>query len=152
FLSHTQKKPRGPAPAYCTTRVSAPHDGQSAFFVPSPLFSAVFAFFSAIVTVPGQGRTSFYTSASAGCQGARVGLSASGGHANAPPARRVHLQPQGRPVEIAGRRPVGRLLAELGVLPGTAMVIRGDVLLLDGEMLEDEDDVEVRAVISGGAA
>jgi sulfur carrier protein ThiS len=65
---------------------------------------------------------------------------------------RVHLHPQGRTVEITGRRPVGRLLAELGVLPGTAMVIRGDVLLLDGEMLEDEDDVEVRAVISGGVA
>jgi hypothetical protein len=65
---------------------------------------------------------------------------------------RVHLHPQGRTVELTGRRAVGRLLTELGVLPGTAMVIRGDVLLLDGEMLEDDDVVEVRAVISGGAA
>jgi sulfur carrier protein ThiS len=65
---------------------------------------------------------------------------------------RVHLHPQGRTLELTGRRPVGRLLTELGVLPGTAMVIRGDVLLLDGEMVEDEDVVEVRAVISGGAA
>ena len=32
------------------------------------------------------------------------------------------------------------------------MVIRGDVLLLDGEMVEEDDDIEVRAVISGGAA
>ena len=64
---------------------------------------------------------------------------------------RVHLHPQGRTVELSGRRPVGRLLIELGVLPGTAMVIRGDVLLLDGEMVEDDDDIEVRAVISGGA-
>ena len=65
---------------------------------------------------------------------------------------RVHLHPQGRTVELTGRRSVGRLLTELGVLPGTVMVIRGDVLLLDGEVVEEDDDVEVRAVISGGAA
>jgi sulfur carrier protein ThiS len=65
---------------------------------------------------------------------------------------RVHLHPQGRTLEFSGRRSVARLLAELGMLPGTAMVIRGDVLLLDGEMVEDSDDIEVRAVISGGAA
>ena len=64
---------------------------------------------------------------------------------------RVHLHPQGRTLEVAGRRSVGRLLAEIGVLPGTAMVIRQDVLLLDGEMVEDDDVIEVRAVISGGA-
>ena len=63
---------------------------------------------------------------------------------------RVHLRPQRRTVEIAGRRRVGQLLAELGVLPGTAMVIREDVLLTDGEVVEDADEIEVRAVISGG--
>jgi len=65
---------------------------------------------------------------------------------------RVHLRPQHRIVEIKGRRRVGQLLAELGVLPGTAMVIRGDVLLTDAEVVEDADDVEIRAVISGGAS
>jgi sulfur carrier protein ThiS len=65
---------------------------------------------------------------------------------------RVRLHPQKRTVEMHGRRSVARLLAELQVVPGTAMVIRGDVLLTDGEMLDDDDDVEVRAVISGGAA
>ena len=64
---------------------------------------------------------------------------------------RVHLRPQGRTVEVHGRRSVGRLLAELGVLPGTAMVIRSDELLTEGEMVEETDDLEVRAVISGGA-
>ena len=64
---------------------------------------------------------------------------------------RVHLRPQQRVVDVAGRRRVGQLLAELGVLPGTAMVIRGDMLLTDAEMVEDGDEVEVRAVISGGA-
>jgi sulfur carrier protein ThiS len=65
---------------------------------------------------------------------------------------RVHLHPQHRTVEIAGRRRVAQLLAEIGVLPGTAMVIRGDLLLTDGEVVEDDEEVEVRAVISGGAA
>jgi len=65
---------------------------------------------------------------------------------------RVVLHPQGRTVELQGRRAVGRLLAELGVLPGTAMVIRRDELLLDADMIESEDEIEIRAVISGGAA
>ncbi len=64
---------------------------------------------------------------------------------------RVHLRPQRRTVEVHGRRTVARLLVELGVLPGTAMVIRGDLLLTETETVEDADEVEVRAVISGGA-
>jgi sulfur carrier protein ThiS len=63
---------------------------------------------------------------------------------------RVHLHPQHRTVEIAGRRRVGQLLTDLGILPGTAMVIRGDLLLTDGEVVEDADEIEIRAVISGG--
>jgi hypothetical protein len=31
------------------------------------------------------------------------------------------------------------------------MVIRRDELLTDGEMVEDADEIEIRAVISGGA-
>jgi sulfur carrier protein ThiS len=65
---------------------------------------------------------------------------------------RVQLHPQRRTVEVQGRRRVGQLLAELGVLPGTAMVIRGDLLLTDGEIVEDGEEIEVRAVISGGVA
>jgi sulfur carrier protein ThiS len=65
---------------------------------------------------------------------------------------RVHLHPQHRTVEVQGRRRVGQLLAELGILPGTAMVIRGDVLLTDGEVVEEAEEIEVRAVISGGLA
>jgi sulfur carrier protein ThiS len=64
---------------------------------------------------------------------------------------RVLLHPQRRVVEVAGRRRVGQLLAELSILPGTAMVIRGDVLLTDGEVIEDAEEVEIRAVVSGGA-
>ena len=64
---------------------------------------------------------------------------------------RVHLRPQRRTVEVQGRRRVAQLLAELGIVPGTAMVIRGDMLLTETELVEDGDEVEVRAVISGGA-
>ena len=63
---------------------------------------------------------------------------------------RVHLRPQGRTVDVEGKRRVGQLLGELGILPGTAMVIRGDLLLTDGEVVEDGDEIEIRAVISGG--
>lgn len=64
---------------------------------------------------------------------------------------RVLLRPQQRMVEVAGRRRVGQLLRELDILPGTAMVIRGDTLLMDGETVEDGEEVEIRAVISGGS-
>jgi len=63
---------------------------------------------------------------------------------------RVHLHPQHRTVQVEGKRRVGQLLADLGILPGTAMVIRGDLLLTDGEVVEDGDEIEIRAVISGG--
>jgi sulfur carrier protein ThiS len=65
---------------------------------------------------------------------------------------RVHLHPQHRTVDIQGKRRVGQLLRELSILPGTAMVIRGDVLLTDGEVVEDGEEIEIRSVISGGAA
>jgi sulfur carrier protein ThiS len=65
---------------------------------------------------------------------------------------RIHLRPQHRTVELAGPRRVGALLTDLGILPGTAMVIRGDLLLTEGEVVEDADEIEVRAVISGGAS
>ena len=65
---------------------------------------------------------------------------------------RINLRPQRRTVEVSGRRRVGQLLSELGILPSTAMVIRGDVLLTEAEVVEDADEIEIRAVISGGGA
>ena len=62
----------------------------------------------------------------------------------------VRLEPQGKHVKVSGRRRVGDLLTSLGLLAGTVMVIRGDDLLTDDEMIEDAESVEVRAVISGG--
>jgi sulfur carrier protein ThiS len=63
---------------------------------------------------------------------------------------RITILPQRKQLEIAGRRRAADVLRELGFLPGTAMVIRGDTLVTEGEMLEAEDVVEIRSVISGG--
>lgn len=64
----------------------------------------------------------------------------------------VRLEPQGKLLTIAGRRRVGDLVQSLGILSGTVMVIRGDELLTDDEFVNDDDAIELRAVISGGAA
>jgi sulfur carrier protein len=63
----------------------------------------------------------------------------------------ITLLPQHREVEISGRRRASEVLRELGVLPGTAMVIRGDELVPEHDMLEADDVVEIRSVISGGS-
>jgi sulfur carrier protein len=65
---------------------------------------------------------------------------------------RVILRNQGREVEIHGRRRVRELLAELGVLPETVLVIRGRDLLTIDEVVTENDEVELRPVISGGRA
>jgi sulfur carrier protein len=64
----------------------------------------------------------------------------------------VRLEPQGKVLTIAGRRRVGDLVQSLGILAGTVMVIRGEDLLTDDEFVDDSDSIELRAVISGGAA
>ena len=63
---------------------------------------------------------------------------------------KVVLRNQGREVELRGRRRVRELLAELGVLPDTVLVIRGRELLTIDEVVTDDDVVELRPVISGG--
>ena len=64
---------------------------------------------------------------------------------------RITILPEKKQIELSGRRQASEVLRELGYLPGTAMVIRGDELVPEGEMLEAEDEIEVRSVISGGA-
>lgn len=62
----------------------------------------------------------------------------------------VTLLPSKRQVRFDAGMRVGTLLQRLGLLPGTAMVIRNDELLTDEDVLSHDDDVEVRNVISGG--
>ena len=68
-----------------------------------------------------------------------------------PLAMQVRLEPQGKQLTISGRRRVGDLVQSLGIVAGTVMVIRGDELLTDDEFVADDETVELRAVISGGA-
>jgi sulfur carrier protein len=63
---------------------------------------------------------------------------------------RVILRNQGKEVELAGRRRVRDLLAELGLLPETVLVIRGLDLLTVDEVVREDDVIELRPVISGG--
>ncbi len=63
----------------------------------------------------------------------------------------IHLQPQGTRVVLPGRRRVGDVVHALGIVAGTVMVIRGDELLTDDAFVDEEDTIELRAVISGGA-
>jgi sulfur carrier protein len=63
---------------------------------------------------------------------------------------RITLLPQHRQVELEGRKRVADILRHLGLLPGTAMVIRGDELVTDQEFIEADEAIEIRSVISGG--
>lgn len=63
---------------------------------------------------------------------------------------RVCLNPQGRQLDVDGVSRVEDLLRRLEILPGTVLVIRGDQLLTDDARLDASDEIELRAVVSGG--
>jgi sulfur carrier protein ThiS len=65
---------------------------------------------------------------------------------------KVRLRNPDREVEVVGGRPVRAVLDELGVDPDTVLVIRAGELVTRETRLDDGDDIEVRPVISGGAA
>ena len=64
---------------------------------------------------------------------------------------KVILRNPRREVAVDGRRRVKELLAELEILPGTVLVIRGDELLTGDTVVGGDDVLEVRPVMSGGA-
>ena len=55
-----------------------------------------------------------------------------------------------REVEVKGPRRVREVLKDLNLLPESVLVVRGDDLVTEDEMLKDEDRIEIRPVISGG--
>jgi sulfur carrier protein len=59
-------------------------------------------------------------------------------------------QPE-RDLEIKGPKRVKELLRDLGLVQEAHLVIRGDDLVTEDEMLKDDDVIEIRPVISGGA-
>jgi sulfur carrier protein len=63
----------------------------------------------------------------------------------------VHLSHPDRDVEIKGPKRVKDLLRELNLVVEAHLVIRGDDLVTEDEVLRDADQVEIRPVISGGS-
>src|SRR5207253_7888350 len=66
-------------------------------------------------------------------------------------AVKVILRNPRREVEVPGERRVKDVLRELDILPETVLVIRGDDLVTADQMLRDDDVIELRPVMSGGA-
>ncbi len=65
---------------------------------------------------------------------------------------RIVFLPSRKELELRGSYRVADLLRELKLLPGTVLVIRNDEMLTTEDLVDDTDTVEIRNVISGGAA
>ena len=63
---------------------------------------------------------------------------------------KVFLNHPAREKEIRGPKRVKDLLKELDLLPESVLVIRDHELVTEDDTVQDEDQVEIRPVISGG--
>lgn len=63
---------------------------------------------------------------------------------------KVQLYHPDRQVEIKGPKRVKELLRDLNLIVEAHLVIKGDDLVTEDEMLTDADQIEIRPVISGG--
>lgn len=63
---------------------------------------------------------------------------------------KVRLHHPRREVELRGHRRVAQVLEELGLNPEAYLVIRGEALLTRDAEVAEEDEIEVRPVVSGG--
>ena len=66
------------------------------------------------------------------------------------PPMQVQLSHPARTVEVKGPKKVKDLLRELNLVVEAHLVIKGDDLVTEDEMLYDGDQIEIRPVISGG--
>jgi sulfur carrier protein len=65
---------------------------------------------------------------------------------------KVLLRNPRREIEIPAPSTVAQLLVKLEFLPEAVLVIRNDTLATRDERLHEDDVVEIRPVMSGGAA
>jgi sulfur carrier protein ThiS len=63
---------------------------------------------------------------------------------------KVKLRNPDRVVELSGPRRVAKVLEELGIVSESVLVIRDATLLTRDEQVGDDDEIEVRPVLSGG--
>jgi len=64
---------------------------------------------------------------------------------------RVVLRNPKRELDIPAPRNVGQLLQRLEIIPESVLVIRNDTLATHDERLDENDVIEIRPVMSGGA-
>jgi sulfur carrier protein len=64
---------------------------------------------------------------------------------------KVKLRNPDRLVDVSGPSTVLDLLKRLEIVPEAVLVIRDSTLLTRDERLSEEDEIEVRPVLSGGA-
>jgi sulfur carrier protein len=64
---------------------------------------------------------------------------------------KVKLRNPDRTVEVNGPSTVSALLEDLQIVPEAVLVIRSATLLTRDEGLSDNDEIEIRPVLSGGA-
>jgi sulfur carrier protein len=64
---------------------------------------------------------------------------------------KVKLRNPDRVVDVSGPKSVQALLRELDIVPEAVLVIRDATLLTRDERVSDEDELEVRPVLSGGS-
>jgi sulfur carrier protein len=64
---------------------------------------------------------------------------------------KVVLRNPRRELDVPAPKTVAQLLTRLDVVPESVLVIRNDTLVTGDERLQDDDVVEIRPVMSGGA-
>ena len=64
----------------------------------------------------------------------------------------MKLRNPDRVVEVSGPSTVVDLLRELNIVPEAVLVIRDATLITRDERLSDDDELEIRPVLSGGSA
>ncbi len=65
---------------------------------------------------------------------------------------KVILRNPRREVDVAGNRRVKEILRELAIVPETVLVICGDDLVTADHVVRDDETIELRPVMSGGAS